>query len=98
MTKLRKPIGLCPTCDLAEIDVGLAGGVHMNPSTKKRCGGAFRSTVNVGDWAECYSCGASGVADSGTCITCNGIGSLFARPGGFDGRMPPGGKMPCRRR
>jgi hypothetical protein len=46
---------------------------------RKTCGGGIRSANNVGDWAECPSCGATGFQATSTCIQCSGDRWTLAR-------------------
>ena len=92
--KLEKPPGMCPQCGYVAMDIG-STTCPVCAATKRPH--ALRSTINIGDWAECEQCGATGVRDGNPCAHCNEIGWLFVRPGGFDGRRPIGLPMRGRR-
>ena len=81
------PTVVCAACNHAAYSLSRIADIcpKCRGSVSKR--GVYRSTLASDDWIACGRCHTSGHMHDRQCRHCNGVGWLFARVGGFDGRI-----------
>ena len=78
IARRERPVGICPRCHavIRMFDqIGRKCARPLAPSGK--CPGVIRSALAADEWIECANCHATGRANSGVCIRCNGEGWLY---------------------
>ncbi len=77
-TRRGRPIGICPRCHGVVRAFELLDKKCARPlSSGAKCPGVIRSAPGADDWVECPECHATGRADDGVCVRCNGEGWLY---------------------
>jgi len=70
------PSSVCTRCGEYTYALEAMGTACGNTVNGKRCKGTRRSANNVGDWAECKSCGGSGEV-GGSSALCDGTARWY---------------------
>jgi hypothetical protein len=78
--RLPRPKAFCPACGTVSVyseHIGRRCAKTWDvpgEEEPKRCDGRFKGAVSPGDWVECPTCRATGMAGDASCESCHGAG------------------------
>jgi hypothetical protein len=79
--KLQQPCTCCTHCGKVGYNIAQSNQPCRRVLDRKgtKCKGAISSAINIGDWARCLDCHATGMSDGKSCEPCRGSGWNFVR-------------------